>query len=387
MTEPHVLFLDHTGALGGAELYLLDVVRHRPERAHVVLLEPGPFADRLQEASVPHEILEAGEALLAVTRSGGAGAALRAVPAIVGMIVSLSRRARRFDVVFANSQKALVVGCVAAWLARRPLVWNLHDILTADHFSEFNRKIAVDLANRFARRIIVNSRATLEAFGASGGDVKKARIVYNGIDERPFLDVEEGQVHKYRRSLPGGSAFTVGVFGRLAPWKGQHVLLHALASLPDVHALVVGDALFGEEDYAASLQQLAARLGVAERVHFLGFRTDIPRLMKCCDVIVHTSVSPEPFGRVLVEGMMAGRPVIGADAGGAREVVENGASGLMVMPGDSSALSNAIRHLLEHPEGRKRLSVAGQERARELFTVSAMADVLWCEISLAGNNR
>ena len=93
----------------------------------------------------------------------------------------------------------------------------------------------------------------------------------------------------------------MGVFSRLAAWKGQHVVVQALAHLPEVNCIIVGDALFGEQAYAERLTTLINDLGLAGRIHFLGHRADVPKLMRAVDVMVHPSIAPEPFGRTLVE--------------------------------------------------------------------------------------
>lgn len=366
MIAPSVLFVDHTGALGGAELYLLDVVRHYPGSAHVVLFEDGPFADWLVESGVSVEVLEGRDSLLGVKRAGGLAGALRAIPNMLSLAKRVAQRARAHDVVFANSQKALIVASLASRLARRPLVWNLHDILTADHFSAFNRKVAVAFANGFAQRVIVNSEATLRAFHEAGGAVEKGTVVYNGVETAAFDEARADDVVSSRRELGLVDVPVVGVFSRLSPWKGQHVLIEALPQLPNVHALFVGSALFGEGGYEEKLYQLAERLGVSDRVHFLGFRSDIALLMKCCDVVAHTSVSPEPFGRVIIEAMAAGRPVVATKAGGALEIVTE-ETGLLIPPRDSAALAHAIRTVL-NPDVGAWLVTAARERVQTTFS-------------------
>ena len=102
-----------------------------------------------------------------------------------------------------------------------------------------------------------------------------------------------------------GDRFVIGHFSRLSPWKGQHILLEALVHCPaDVVAILVGDALFGEQDYVQTLKAQVESLGLQNRVHFLGFRSDIVPLMHACDVVAHTSTAPEPFGRVIAEAML-----------------------------------------------------------------------------------
>ncbi|NNF58314.1 MAG: glycosyltransferase [Rhodothermaceae bacterium] len=370
---PRVLFVDHAAVMGGAEWSLLSLARRwRSERA-VTLFEDGPFRQHLNEAEVPVDILPASAAVLGATRGGGAVADLLTVPGILALATRLARQARRFDVLYANSQKALVIGAVAALLARRPLVWHLRDIITADHFSPARRRLAVGLANRRAAYVICNSEATAEAFMEAGGDPNKVRVVYNGISPAPFDAVAEDEVAQVRMALGVGETPVIGVFSRLAQWKGQHVLLEALAYLSEAHALLVGDALFAEDRvYADALRAQAASLGVTERVHFLGFRDDVPVLMKACDVVVHTSVAPEPFGRVLVEGALAGRPVVATDAGGAPEVINDGETGHLVPPGDAQALADTLRTLLTDPIATPRIAEAGRQRALDHFSEEAM---------------
>jgi glycosyltransferase involved in cell wall biosynthesis len=111
----------------------------------------------------------------------------------------------------------------------------------------------------------------------------------------------------------------------------------------------VGDALFGEQAYAATLHARAAQPDLAGRVHFLGFRSDIPALMCSMDIIAHTSTAPEPFGLVIVEAMLARRPVIATAAGGALEIVLRQQTGLLVAPGSIAELHDALSYILANP--------------------------------------
>lgn len=372
--NPKVLFLDHTGVLGGAELFLLKLAgRWRGERK-VVLFEAGPLSGRLERDAVPVEILAKEESVQSIGRGGRGLAQLRAVPALWRLARQVARRAADFDVLFANSQKSLVVGALAARLSRKPLIWYLHDILTADQFSGLNRKVAVTLGNQCAIHVIANSEASREAFIHCGGKAARTTVVYNGIDDPADPKPEtESAVREIRTGLGWNGKTVVGLFSRLAPWKGQHVLLDALAQVPGLHALFVGAPLFsGDTLYQQELEAKVTALGVGDRVRFLGFRDDIPALLQAVDLVAHTSVSPEPFGRVIVEGMLAGKPVVAARAGGACEIVEDGVTGRLVTPGDADALATALREMIDHPDEAKRLGRAGQAAAQRRFSVEAM---------------
>jgi glycosyltransferase involved in cell wall biosynthesis len=142
--------------------------------------------------------------------------------------------------------------------------------------------------------------------------------------------------------------------------------------LPEVHAVLVGDALFpGDRPYAESLRQRAQVLQVQDRVHFVGFQENIPLWMRMVDVVAHTSTAPEPFGRVIVEGMLAKRPVVAAAAGGAQEIIQNG-NGTSVPPGDVNSLANILHRLLASPDDAERLARVGHRTARRRFSTARM---------------
>ena len=372
--RPKVLFLDHTGSLGGAELFLLDIARDNLGTSQVVLFADGPFRERLEESGVEVKVLQAPEAVSGISREGGLGKDLLAVPGVLGLARRVARLARDYEVLYANSQKALFIGALAGKIAGKPVIWHQHDLLTADHFSRGHRRLSVLSSNHLISRVITCSKATAEALVEGGGRAETIRVVYNGIDSSPFESIVEAEVEELRRELGLEGEKVVGVFSRLAPWKGQHVLLETLPRLPGVHALLVGEAIFGEQDYAKSLRQRSKALDVEDRVHFVGFRRDIPQLMRLSDVVAHTSVAPEPFGRVIVEGMLAHSPVVATRAGGTVEIIDDEASGILVPPGDTKSLAEAIRSLLDNPDKARTLAEAGYEAALERFSLQAMLD-------------
>ena len=371
MTAPRVLFLDHTAVLGGAELCLLDVAAHLRDRSMVALMAEGPFRARLEARGVRTVVLEEAASLQQVKRESrvpGPGA----VSAVFGAARAVARLARDYDVVYANSQKAFIVACVAAAFSRKPVLWHLHDILDPSVFSRINIGVDVFLANHVASRVIANSQATASALIARGGSRARVDVVYNGLDPAIAAAVTDAQAAALRASIGLGSAPVLGLFGRIAPWKGQDVAIRAMALLadrPDVQLVIVGDALFGEESYAAEMRALVAQLGLSARVHFLGFRTDVPVLMRAVDVLVHTSTAPEPFGRVIAEGMLAERAVIATAGGGASEIVKAGETAWQVPPRDPAALAAAIREVLASPERAREVARAGKRDALARFTL------------------
>jgi glycosyltransferase involved in cell wall biosynthesis len=338
------LIVSHATGIGGAEIGLLDLVRHLGPRCDVVLLSDGALRRVLQRQGTGVRLLQAGRTFHGVRRGGGALRALMAVPHAITLAIQLAAIARRHRLVYANSQKAAFVAMLAGVLARRPVIWHLHDILSAEHFAWPQRCTLARLSNHLARTVIVVSDAARRAYIESGGRPARVRVVYNGIDPTPYQRLSEQPRTALRSALGLPQGRLVGLFGRITEWKGQRVLIEALAALPGVQALIVGSAMFGEDAEEAHLKALADRLGVAGRVHFLGQRADVPALMRAVDAVVHCSTSPEPFGRVIVEALLAGTPVLAADAGASREIL--GDSDWLVTPDDPAALAAAIGRVL-----------------------------------------
>lgn len=368
---PRVLFVTHSGVLGGAERSLLDLAEHWPAERRLLVLAEGPMEAAARARGIPVEVMPLG-ALSAVRRES-ARPGLGALADAARVSARIAREAAAVDVIHANSQKAFVVAAGAGLLARRPVAWHLRDILTPRHFSVTNIKAAVLLANARAATVIANSGATAAAFAAAGGRAGLARVVHNGLASDRFDAVTDAETRALRDALGAGDAPVLAVCARLAPWKGQHVALAALAALPAARLWIIGKALFGEDDYARGLVDHARALGVWDRVRFLGEREDVPALLCAADVVLHTAVEAEPFGRVVVEGMLAGRPVVASDDGGVREILRAGESGWLVPPGDPAALAAAVRDVLAMPAAERAARVArAREEARSRFSVEAM---------------
>lgn len=365
---------------------LLDISRRFRASSSVVLLSDGPFRELLTAEGIRTELIEAGSGLLSVRRSG-AGVSLAALGEALKLIGSLARLARKSDLLYANSQKAFVLSAVCAPLARRPLIWHLRDILTEAHFSRSNIRLVVALANLCASRVIANSQATAHAFVAAGGKATKVQVIHNGIDPQPFSTVDQGAARALRCELGIGDAALIGIFGRFHPWKGQHVAVDVMSQIPDAHAVFVGDALFGESTYVAEIRRKVREAGIAHRVHFLGFRRDLPRLLRAVDIVLHTAEAPEPFGRIIVEAMFAERPVIAAAAGGVPEIVVQAVTGYLVAPGDVGEFVKALRLLLSDPARREAMGRAGKDRAHGNFTLDIMLPKLESTILAVTNER
>jgi glycosyltransferase involved in cell wall biosynthesis len=227
-------------------------------------------------------------------------------------------------------------------------------------------------------RVIVASRFIAERIVARHGtDPARIRLIPRGVDPAVFNpDAVSGErIARLERAwrLPEG-AKVVLLPGRLTRWKGQTVLIEALARLvrPDVCCLLVGSDQ-GRRHYAARLIRQADALGVADRLRLAGECDDMPGALMLADVVVHASTEPEAFGRVVIEAQAMGRPVIASDLGGPVETVEHGVTGWRVPPGDAGALAAAIEQVLELPAAvRADLGIRARAAVQRGYTVAAM---------------
>lgn len=397
-----ILFLDQSGNIGGAELSLLDVARPYRDRCLVGLFQDGPYRQLLERAQIPVQILTSES--LEIRRDSPIWQSLLASRSLISLVKTVIHFSREYDIVYTNTPKAFIVGAIASAISRHPLVYHLRDILSREHFSWANVQLLTTLANRFARLVIANSQATRQAFIDAGGRPDLVQVVYNGFNvdfyqaaprsislgsadlisvsplmkdgDSPHLSVPPlNQSEAIAKPFPEktSKSFVVGHFSRFSAWKGQHILLEALAHCPnEVSAWFVGDALFGEQAYVEYLYREIDRLNLHHRVKFFGFQDQIPQLMAACHLITHTSTAPEPFGRVIVEAMLCGVPVVAVASGGAVELVEHGKTGWLMPSSEPVKLAEIIHHCRMHPEQTRAIAQAAQLRARTLFSQSKM---------------
>jgi len=224
--------------------------------------------------------------------------------------------------------------------------------------------------------VIANSSAVaahLERLGARPGLV---HAIANGIDVARFAP--DGPRAELRAACGWPTPTRlVGMVGVLAAWKGQEVFLRAARELAtragDLRFVVVGSEIYatsGHGDFEPRLRRLARELRLDGVLAFTGRRADVPEILRALDVVVHASVEPEPFGRVIAEAMACERPIVWARGGGADEIVgDTGLGALGVPGGDAARLAAAIEHALADPARARRWAEEGRRRVVERFDV------------------
>jgi glycosyltransferase involved in cell wall biosynthesis len=375
-----VAFLTHSTADSGAEQAVVSALAcWSPDAGRAILVLPGdgPIADRARSAGIEWRVVALAEGVRTARR------AERRVARIAGSVFGLVRHSgavRRqllqddVDVVVAISMKAFVFGWMAARRTGATFVWNLHDRVDPAYFPRAVVPLLRHVLPRLADGIVVNSRSTLATIRPGRTPVLVSTPAVE-LDTREFAG-------------PGDQVRKVVMVGRLTPWKGQDQFLRAFAAVfgdTGAEAHVVGGALFGEDEFVASLHEQCARLGIADRVHFTGHVQDPNAHLVDADVLVHASRIPEPFGIVVVQGLWARCAVVATAPGGPAEVITDGVDGLLVPCGDEAAMGLALTRLRDDASLRRRLAVAGRETAGRYGAAQAAADLSTWLVEIQGH--
>lgn len=376
-----LLFVDHVSkVLGGAEVNLLELLAlpAARERWEVqVACAPGsPLETALGKLNVPRHsygFAPALNELRVVGRGFSPFAKLRGW-------LELRRASDRLREVSLGLKPHALISCTnkdhfAAGPAARgagvPSVWWVNDILSADFFSWPVRQVFVNRARQFATRLVPVSNFGREALIREGVPAERVVTIHNGIPLERYRRSGSTLLREQLKLRPGEPL--IGLAGRITPWKGQDLFLRIAAEWARQNRagrfVIIGRAFNEDAPFEASLKEFIRAGGLESRVQFVPFQADIAAALSQLDVLLHCSTKPEPFGRVIIEAMAVGTPVIAARAGGVPEIITAGADGGLVAPGDAAGYVAQLTALLS--DGRKRLDWirAGRLAVEQRFTL------------------
>lgn len=385
-----VAFVSVSSALGGSEWVLLDLVANAARAGVtplVVVPKDGPLIAELDARQVPYRIAPAPPSFLEVSRSGGLGALMATIQGTIAWSRAIEKVLREVFpptpgdpvILYSNGFKAHFACAPIRWVRH---VWHLHE------FPPERIGLAWRALAALPSATIANSRAVADAWQLPA--MPAPAFVHNGVDLTRFHQAERtGWIHD-QLGLDR-DARLIGMPAVFARWKGHLGVVDAFEKGPaqvtdDGHLVLVGGPIYdttAERGYAEELVRRVSRGSLSgaagqpprpmhERVHFLKFQTEPWKLYPEFDVVVHFSTKPEPFGRVILEAMASGVPVIAARAGGPTEIVEHGVTGWLVPPGDVRSLASAMKLALD--ADRQAIGGAGRRVAEEKFSVDRYVD-------------
>jgi len=272
--------------------------------------------------------------------------------------------AQRPDVVHTHTSKAGILGRWAAKMAGVPKI--VHTPHGHVFYGHFNRSASVVFL--YLERLTASiTNGVIALTQGERDDYLRLKIapsnrlvtIHSGVDRRRFLPKSSNSGTPFRNLGIADHQLIVGTVGWLLPIKGPMILLEAMSRIcherPDVDLVYVGKG-----DLRKNLESRVRQQGLSDRIHFMGWRKDVPNIMRHLDIFVLPSLN-EGMGRVLVEAMAAGKPIIASDVGGIPDLVTSGYNGLLVRAGDVQALYAAIKRLLGDRALRDELGKRGRE--------------------------
>lgn len=364
-TALRVAIVEETAKIGGAEiniLNLLSVLDARQVELLVFVPHNGAYEEALRSRGAQVHRLNTPH-FYSISFFWRNHKVLNPVAIIINFFLLLifahairtAAREYNIEILHTNGILAHLAGGLASRWLGCSCVWHMQDIIEPHHRLRrwFFRRAAAILADR----IIAISPPVSEQLGPA----LHPRVVLlpYGLDLTRFQNGPKSCSSGFLRDF-AGDRLLVGLTGRFARWKGQHIFLEAARQLveqrSDLAFVLVGDASLGEPDYATQLHMLVEDVSLRDYVLFAGWQSEMPRVYKQLDILVLASIEPEPFGLVLLEGMASRLPVIATNHGGPAYFIQDGITGLLVPPADPYTLAQQIGRLADSPALRNHLA-------------------------------
>ena len=353
-----ISYIANTGQIfGGGEISLLKLLANLDKRKfHPIVVCPasGPLSEAIQKMGIEVTVIKM-ETLRKIN------------PFHLFSSVWQMRRfikAGHIDLVHSNGSRATLYGGLAAKFAKVPVIWHVRVIESEGCYDKF-------LASLCAKLIAISQAVQKRFDWLLQNKPEKITMIYSGVDLEEFNPHVSGAGIRQRYGLSSKTR-VVGIVGNLIPWKGQEYFIRAARiideRIPDVIFLVVGDG-----EYRRKLEDLTKELGLEEKIIFTGARRDIPEVMAAMDIIVHSSISPEPFGRVIIEALASGKPLVAINSGGVPEIGEDYTELRLVPPRNEVAMAEAVICLLQDKEKAIKMGRLGRRRVENWFDIKANA--------------
>jgi glycosyltransferase involved in cell wall biosynthesis len=343
LTKRIIAISNHADMLGGGEHSFLDLLSRLERLKDILAVVPheGELRNRLQQAGIETQV-----APLSPIKPWR-------LLSILSSLIAYFNLCLRYgpDLIYANGSRSAFYGGIVGRILNLPVVWHCR-IADPDIYLDF-------LLRRLSTTIIANSYATAKRFPDSYHS--KLRVVHNGVDLARFRDDSVSMP-----SLIDDTWKTILVVARVSRWKRHDLALVAFEQLAikdqNVHLVCVGAQDSLETEWWDYLQNRSRQSKFSNRIHWIGQMEDVRPWYRAADILLLCSEN-EPFGRVLVEAMACGVPVIATSTGGVPEIVRHGEDGFLVTPGSVDEIADAIAEILGNGTLREQLAQSAIKRA------------------------
>lgn len=377
-----ILFFDHSPIMSGAEYSLLDILqglKNKPVDYCLLTIRDSKLIKQTNDIGIETIEISLPERLLYINKNDFQKQPckiIQSVGSVIKTVIEIYNILRRgkYGAIYTNTLKSHILGGLAGRMAGVKVIWHMRDIPIQPR-----PKRAIQLVSTFIPdKIIAVSEAVGNQFGG-----RKVSVIHNGIDaeaiQKKAVQEMPAEIQRTMENSSGGPV--IGIVGQIARWKGQDVFLRAAKilaeKLPQAKFLIIGEALFDEKDFRRELNKIVDNNNLQKRVIFTGHLENVYPILKQLDVLVHCSVEPEPFGRVIIEAMALGVPVIATRGGAVEEIITNGENGLIVSPGEQDQLVGAVENILTDKTMRNRIVSNGTIKVQKVFGLREMMDKIY----------
>lgn len=389
----NLLFVSHRRDVSGAEICTQRIIENIEDHPILVVLPEGAFAERLRQAGIAVEI-ENG--LTKMARSEDAFSLLRLAARFPGVVQRLRRIIRMFDadLVISNALGPLPYAGPAARLAGVPNICiHYHPVLEP---GTSDAKLVLFLA-KFCDGFIAVSEAMNRGLQISGVPAGRIKTIYNGLDVANYAPSSD-RSHLLRDKIdPNDSVKLIGLVATISEAKGHHVVVEAARLLRDEFPIAapwrfvfVGEVFENSRlgaAYKTRLEQQIQKDGLQDRVLFAGKQKNMRDVYLDLDIVLNTSVEPEPLGTTIYEAMAMGKPVIASHLGGSPEIVDDGRAGFLVPADDSRELAALLAKILQDQIDVGPIVTAGRARVEVCFDLRTTVDQYLAHFAACARKR
>ncbi len=370
------LFIHGSADLYGSAKILLQIVKvcvHEKEDVVVILPHHGTLVKELEDLGVEVRIVNVGVLRRRYfTPWGILGRLILWIVATYKIIQLI--KSHNISIIYINSAN-VILGPILKWFTRLPLVWHLHEIVESPSILRIFLVKLIEKSNQ----VIAVSEATRD-FWMKQSTKLNIHLLHNGIPTSDFNHAASLNDSEFPFTLKNThNAILVAMIGRVQPWKGQAYFLDMMKSffegikLSDlnVYAIMVGDAYPGYEYYVDELKQSIVDNELVDKVFYIGYRRDIPRILASIDLLVLPSLLPDPLPTVVLEAMASGKPVLATLQGGASEMIVGGETGAFIPLQDHKKAAETLKSLILDNQTMRLMGEKGRKRVNECFSLEA----------------
>ncbi len=377
-----VIFYGVSSHLGGAERSLLDFLifykeTKKPDEFFVLLpKEKGPLVDKLNEFSINYKIMPFPSLWTKLSRQSSSSKLdffLFGLPSYVFYLFRLHAFFKKEapSTIHSTGIKCHISLCLLSFFLPAQIVIHFRDLLGSPSMQFFFL--------RFKRRPNITWIAASAAIAKTFPRLPM-NVVYCGFSETQYFPAKNKYLHDLLK-IPHDHQL-IGLVGVFARWKGQKEFIlaahRALSKLKNCHFLLIGGQIYdtlGERGFTENLHTLVEVLDRIDHIHFVPFQSNPQLVYNSLDLLVHCSIEPEPFGRVIVEGIFCEVPMVAAGAGGALEIIRDASYGLIHTPGDYHELADKMVQSLQDPDRQMKAKIAAQ-KTRQDFSFAGRFSIL-----------